>query len=100
FDDRTYNGPEKATEVVNTKAHWDAAYEAHKKSVTALKNTDETLPLTQDKLNGKKVYVEVFHKEPERATAYTEKARKEAEELNLVTMTDNYEEADTAILSF
>jgi beta-glucosidase len=98
FDDRTYNEPEMATEVVKTKAHWDAAYEAHKKSVTVLKNTNETLPLTPDKLNGKKVYVEVFHKESERASSYTEKARKEALELGQFTLTDSYDEADTAIL--
>ena len=45
FDDRTYNDPEKATEVVNTKAHWDAAYEAHKKSVTVLKNSNRNLAI-------------------------------------------------------
>ncbi|MBU8908744.1 glycoside hydrolase family 3 protein [Desertibacillus haloalkaliphilus] len=98
FDDRTYNEPEKATEVISTEEHWDKAYEAHKKSVTVLKNSNETLPLTADKLDGKKVYVEVFHKEAERATFYTDKARTEAETLGLFTLTDNYEEADTAIL--
>lgn len=98
FDDRTYNDPAKATEIVSTKYHWDAAYEAHKKSVTVLKNSNETLPLTEDKLDGKKVYIEVFHKGQERATSYTEKARNEAKELGLFTLTDNYEEADTAIL--
>lgn len=98
FDDRTYIEPEKATEVVSTKAHWDAAYEAHKKSVTVLKNSNQTLPLTADKLNGKKVYVEVFHKELESAVSYTEKARNEAKALGLFTMTENHEEADTAIL--
>ncbi|MFS0823178.1 glycoside hydrolase family 3 protein [Bacillus sp. 1P02SD] len=98
FDDRTYNDPEKATEVVSTKSHWEAAYEAHKKSVTVLKNSNGTLPLTADKLDGKKVYIEVFHKEQERVTSYTEKARKEAKELGLFTLTDNYEEADAAIL--
>ena len=98
FDDRTYNAPKQATKVVETKSHWEAAYEAHKKSVTVLKNTDNTLPLTKEKLDNKKVYVEVFHKETERATAYTEKARNEANELGYFTLTDNYEEADTAIL--
>jgi beta-glucosidase len=98
FDDRTYNAPEQAAEIISTKAHWDAAYEAHKKSVTVLKNTNGTLPLTSDKLDGKKVYVEVFHKEIEKAASYTEKARNEAKELGLFTMTDNYEAADTAIL--
>ena len=38
FDDRTYVSPEQAAEVVSNPAHWEAAYEAHKKSVTVLKN--------------------------------------------------------------
>ncbi len=98
FDDRTYNSPELATSVVSTQEHWDAAYGGHKKSVTVLKNQNQTLPLTTEKLEGKKVYVEVFHKEAERATAYTEKARKECQELGQFTLTDNHEEADVAIL--
>ena len=98
FDDRTYNSPELATSVVSNQANWDAAYEGHKKSVTILKNQSETLPLTAEKLNNKKVYVEVLHKETERATAYTEKARKECQELGQFTLTDNYEEADVAIM--
>ena len=81
FDDRTYVSPERANTVVSNPANWEAAYEAHKKSVTVLKNQDQTLPLTAEKLDGKKVYVEVFHKETERATSYTEKARKECQEL-------------------
>ena len=98
FDDRTYVSPDYAASVVSTPAHWEAAYEAHKKSVTILKNSNQTLPLTADKVNGKKVYVEVLHKEPERAASYTEKARKECEELGHFTLIDNYEEADLAIL--
>lgn len=98
FDERTYNSPENATKVVSNKANWDAAYEAHKKSVTILKNQDETLPLTAKKLHNKKVYVEVLHKEIERATTYTKKARKECLELGQYTLTDNYEEADVAII--
>ena len=98
FDDRTYNSPEAATAVVSNKENWDAAYEGHKKSVTILKNQNETLPLTAEKLNNKKIYVEVLHKEVERATKYTEKARKECQDLGLFTMTDNYEEADVAIM--
>ena len=98
FDDRTYNSPEAATAVVSNKENWDAAYEGHKKSVTILKNQNETLPLTAEKLDNKKIYVEVLHKEVERATKYTEKARKECQELGLFTMTDNYEEADVAIM--
>ena len=98
FDDRTYNSPEEADRVVATPAHWETAYEAHKKSVTILKNTEETLPLTADKLDGKKVYVEVFHKEKKHATTFTEQAKDEARELGQFVLTDNYEEADIAIL--
>ncbi|PEQ84643.1 glycoside hydrolase [Bacillus sp. AFS006103] len=98
FDDRTYVSPDQATEAVKNPVNWEAAYEAHKKSVTVLKNHNQTLPLTGEKLEGKKVYVEVFHKEPERATSYTEKARQECQELGQFTLTDNHEEADIAFL--
>ncbi|QIZ09287.1 glycoside hydrolase family 3 protein [Priestia megaterium] len=98
FDDRTYVSPDHAAEAVKNPANWEAAYEAHKKSVTVLKNQKQTLPLTAEKLEGKKVYVEVFHKETERATSYTEKARQECQELGQFTLTDNYEEANVAIL--
>ena len=84
FDDRTYVSPEQAAEVVSTPANWEAAYEAHKKSVTVLKNQNQTLPLTAEKLNNKKVYIEVFHKEQKRADTYTEQARKEWKELGTI----------------
>lgn len=98
FDDRTYVSTEAATLTVSNPANWEAAYEAHKKSVTVLKNQNQTLPLAAEELNNKKVYIEVFHKETERATSYTEKARKECLELGQYTLTDHYEEADIAIL--
>ena len=98
FDDRTYVSPEHAESVVKTPEHWEAADEAHKKSVTVLKNSQETLPLTSEKLGSKKVYIEVFHKDLELAAANTEKARKECMELGQLTLADNYEEADTAII--
>ena len=98
FDNRTYVSADHATAVVSNPTNWEAAYETHKKSVTVLKNSNQTLPLTAEKLDGKKVYVEVFHKEPERATSYTEDARKDCVELTQFTLTNNYEEADVAIL--
>ncbi|NDL67042.1 glycoside hydrolase family 3 protein [Anaerotalea alkaliphila] len=98
FDDRTYVSPEAAEAFISTPEHWEAAYAAHKKSVTVLKNSGNTLPLTQEKLKGKKVYVELFHKKPEGAAKYGEQARKECRELDLFDMTDNHEEADYAIL--
>ena len=98
FDDRTYVSPEQAAEVVSTPAHWEAAYQAHLKSVTVLKNSNQTLPLTAEKLNGKKLYVEVFHKDQKLADTYTEQARKDWKELGTITLTENHEEADVAIL--
>ncbi|WHY03115.1 glycoside hydrolase family 3 N-terminal domain-containing protein [Neobacillus sp. DY30] len=98
FDDRTYVSPEHATEVVSTPRHWEASYEAHKKSVTVLKNSNMTLPLSAEKLGNKKVYVDVFHKDQELAATYTEQARKECKELETFTLTENHEEADIAIM--
>ena len=98
FDDKTYVSPEHAAQTVQTPAHWEAAYEAHKQSVTVLKNHQETLPLAADKLSGKKLYVEVFHKSPEKAATYTEQARKECAELGLFSLAKRYEEADAAVL--
>ena len=101
FDDRTYNEPEKAEEIVNTKAHWDAAYEAHKKSVTVLKNSDETLPFTADKLDRQKSVYRAYHKDKEIAeNTYMKQAIADANELGQFNLTDNYEEADIAILFF
>lgn len=98
FDDRTYVDPNNAEKVVKNKENWDKAYEAHKRSVTVLKNHENTLPLTKENMKGKKVYVEVFHKDPERAITYTEKARKECVEVGVYETTDNFKEADAAFL--
>ncbi|MCM3742243.1 glycoside hydrolase family 3 C-terminal domain-containing protein [Oceanobacillus luteolus] len=98
FDDRTYNSPEKADEVVSTKEHWDKAYEAHKKSVTILKNTNNTLPLTSESLAGKKVYVQAYHKDKKSVGIYQKEALEAVGELDAFTITDNYEEAEIAIL--
>lgn len=98
FDDRTYNAPAYADEVVNIKKHWDAAYEAHKKSVTVLKNTSRTLPLTSGELQGKKVYVNAYHKDEDSVAIYRKEAQEAVEELNSFSSTNNYEEADVAIL--
>lgn len=98
FDDRTYISEDLADSVVSNESNWEAAYEAHKKSVTVLKNHNKTLPLKAEKIDGKKIYVEVFHKDSEKAISYTEKARKECKELGQFTLTDNYKEADAAIL--
>ncbi len=89
-----YRDPAKAAEVAATKADWDNAMDAHRKSVTLLKN-DGVLPLTKEKLESKKVYAEGFHKNPEVAKGLTDKVK---ELLADVTLVDNAEEADYAVL--
>ena len=53
-----YRDPDNAKMVVDNQENWDAAYLGHQKSVVMLKNVDSVLPLTEEKLEGKKVYVE------------------------------------------
>lgn len=64
----------------------------HRKSVVLLKN-DGTLPLDA---NGKKIYAEAFYKNSEQAVEATKKLRDDLSKY--CQLTDNYEEADTAIL--
>lgn len=57
-----YKEAARATAVTNTAEKQAIAYKAHQKSVVLLKNEDQILPLTNEKLAGKKVYVELFTK--------------------------------------
>lgn len=98
FDDRTYVDEEAAVEIVGKAESKEFAYEVHKKSVTVLKNSNNTLPLTAEKLAGKKVYIEAFHQDPEKAPTNTEMAINDAKELGQFTLTNDYKEADVAIL--
>ena len=93
FED-TYRDPKVAAEVAATQSDWDKAMDAHRKSVTLLKN-DGTLPLTADKLEGKKVYAEAFHQLPEKAEELTKGLK---EMLADVTLVDDPAQADYAIL--
>ena len=93
FED-TYRDAKVAVEVAATQADWDNAMDTHRKSVTLLKN-DNALPLTADKLEGKKVYAEAFHQLPEKAEALTKRLK---ELLADVTLTDDPAQADYAIL--
>lgn len=89
-----YRDPAAAKEVAAEASDWERAMDAHRKSVTLLKN-DSTLPLTADKLGGKKVYAESFHKNAQQAEKLTEALKKQ---LGNVTLTENPAEADYAIL--
>lgn len=92
--DNPYRDAKKAVEITKNQADWDNAMEAHRKSVTLLKNND-VLPLTADKLEGKKVYAEAFHQLPKQAEYLTEELKKL---LSDVTLVDTPAEADYAIL--
>ena len=91
-----YRDPENAKKVVATQADWDAAHEAHRQSVVLLKNSGATLPLTAEKLAGRKVYAEAFNKTAEAGAASTKALREMLE--GAVTLTEDYNEADYAIL--
>ena len=89
--ENTYRDAKKAAEIVATKSDWENAELAHRQSVVLLKN-DGTLPLSAA---GKKVYAQAFHKNPAQGEAAT-KALKEM--LGDMTLVDDYNEADIAIL--
>lgn len=90
-----YRDPKKAEEVVADRKDWDNAMDAHRKSVVLLKNSG-ILPLTEEKLAGKKVYVESFAKNPENAERATAALRDLVKDH--VSLTEDYHEADLAIL--
>lgn len=92
--DDPYRDAREAKDVVATKADWDEAALTHRKSVVLLKN-DGTLPLTQDKMQGKKIYVEAFYKDPR----LSEQSTKELKELlKDYELTDDPGKADYAFL--
>ena len=89
--ENTYRDPKAAVEACANEADWKAADLAHRQSVVLLKN-DGTLPLNAA---GKKVYAEAFHKNPQQGEAATKALRNM---LGDVTLTEDYTQADIAIL--
>lgn len=90
-----YRDPKKATETVEKKQYWEQAMDAHRKSVTLLKNK-EVLPLQAEQFQTKKIYAEAFCKAEETAKRATEELK---EALGNVTFTEVPEEADYALLT-
>ncbi|MCD8160323.1 MAG: glycoside hydrolase family 3 C-terminal domain-containing protein [Clostridiales bacterium] len=88
-----YADPANAVEVVANQADWDEAALTHRKSVVLLKNQD-VLPLTADKLAGKKVYVEAFAKGDASAATAALKEMVAGD----CSLTDDPAQADYAIL--
>jgi beta-glucosidase len=58
--DNPYVDPDEADAVIAAPELLAAAEEAHRRSVVLLKNHAATLPLTDDRLTGRTVYVDVF----------------------------------------
>ena len=111
-----YRDPKKAANAVANPEDWDHAMEVHRKSVVLLKD-DGTLPLTGEKLAGKKVYVRCFAKDPQAAEKATAALREQLAAQGdesaasarqpaalgerpapRIALTDDYKEADYAIL--
>lgn len=92
--DDPYRDPEEAEKTVTRPADWAEAAKVHRESVVLLKN-DGTLPLTDDKLAGKTVYAEAFHKDPRLSEQSTARLR---ELLKDLTLTDDPANADYALL--
>ena len=89
--ENTYRDAKEAVKLCANGSDWANADLAHRKSVVLLKN-DGVLPLNAE---GKKVYAEAFHKNPQQGEAAT-KALKEM--LGEVALTEDYNEADIAIV--
>ncbi|MBR5289186.1 MAG: glycoside hydrolase family 3 protein [Clostridia bacterium] len=91
-----YRDPANADAVVAAARADERVYNAHQKSVVLLKNSDATLPLTGEKLDGKVAYIEYFNDTGD------VKATNDALRLALLerglTLTNDYTKADYAIL--
>ncbi len=96
--DNPYRNPEEAVKTVQTTQHWKDAERVHHQSVVLLKNRGNTLPLTEDKLVEKKLYVECFEKDGKIAEKKTVQMRQMILEKMGISTIDDYHKADYAIL--
>ena len=92
-----YRNPEEAVKIVGNPEDWTHAQQVHRQSVVLLKN-DGILPLTEEKVSGKKVYARCFNKTEENAQKATEELKKQLQAETSLTLTENPEEADLALL--
>ena len=90
-----YRDPDGAESAVAKARADERVYKTHQKSVVLLKNKNKTLPLTDEKLAGKKVYVRFFLKTGDASEATS--TLKEIFTERGITVTDDYTDADYAI---
>ena len=91
-----YRDSQNAAKVAADEKDWANAMDVHHKSVVLLKN-DGVLPLTEEKLAGKKVYAECFHKDAEKGVEMTKGLRDQLTG-EKITLVDDYHDADVALL--
>ncbi|WP_338472424.1 glycoside hydrolase family 3 N-terminal domain-containing protein [Niallia sp. XMNu-256] len=92
-----YVDPKTALEVVNNPTSQERADEAHRKSIVLLRNDNDLLPLTDEKLAEVKLFVDVFPrgKNGENTQKLKEKIRIHDAAIPIV---DNLEEATHALI--
>jgi beta-glucosidase len=95
--DNPYVDPDRADAVVANQEFAEAARTAHRKSVVLLKNSDGVLPLSSERLAGKKVYVELFEADLRVARVDGLRASLAAEHPE-ITFTTDFDGADVAVL--
>lgn len=90
-----YRSPQKAVQIISDPADREKAMKAHQRSVVLLKNNG-CLPLSGERLSGKRVYARCFAKDEQKA----ENATKNLTELlkDSVSLTDDLSGADIALL--
>ncbi|WP_138420104.1 S-layer homology domain-containing protein [Aquibacillus sediminis] len=101
FED-PYVDPQHAIDVVADQEAHDLAYEAHQKSVVLLRNDevngDKLLPLTDEKIEDVKLYVEAFESDEEGNATETIRNQIKAYD-NAITVVDDLNEATHAFIS-
>lgn len=92
-----YVDPQNALDVVNNPESQELADEAHRKSIVLLRNDEQLLPLTDDKMTDVKLYVEQFSGgDAAAATANLKQAIKNYDQS--ITIVDTLEEATHAFV--
>lgn len=91
FDDKTYLNTDHQVDEEQKLQAREAAYQAHLKSVTLLKN-NQVLPA-----KGKKIFVKAFSKDEELTEKYQKLVMEDAKSLD-IDLVEDYKEADLAVL--
>ncbi|MFC3040550.1 glycoside hydrolase family 3 N-terminal domain-containing protein [Virgibacillus xinjiangensis] len=92
-----YVDPEQAQKIAKDVSSQEKADEAHRKSIVLNRNSDQLLPLTDEKVKEMKLYVEVFKQDGAEEETTKVKEAFTSRDASLV-LTDNLEEATHAFV--